>query len=356
MSRTALRRMAAVAATLLAGTMMAACSSSDDSSKSGGSTGSGTVSFPLTVTDASGQKLTLDKKPTKIGCYWTGCDEVLASLGVVPYASPNVADTTRGSLIYPNGEPTQDISKLGGEDNAESWAKAGVDLIVTRGPASPEMKAFEQVAPVLYLYAPGLDDSAKLSGLDAYKKDVEIMGQVTGKVSEATAAVKGFDTFMTKLASKAPATAANTTVAPIFQTDDGSYQLLAPTAPFCVALSEYKLGKCAESSARNASTWVINGEAFLALNPDWIPYMGGQDNSPLDWKRRNDAIWNKLTAVKDKHVYNATSRIFCCSLRTLAPTLQEYAYNVWGPNAGIANPGKINDYAYTDDYSPLSSN
>ena len=84
MSRTALRRMAAVAATLLAGTMMAACSSSDDSSKSGGSTGSGTVSYPLTLTDASGQKLTLDKKPTKIGCYWTGCDEVLASLGVVP--------------------------------------------------------------------------------------------------------------------------------------------------------------------------------------------------------------------------------------------------------------------------------
>jgi len=349
--------MATVAVVILAGTMLAACSSSDDSSgKSGGSDTSGSVSFPLTITDASGQKLTLDKKPTKIGCYWTGCDEILASLGVVPYASPNVADTTRGSLVYPDGEPTKDISKLGGEDNAESWAKAGVDLIVTRGPASPEVKAFEQVAPVLYLYAPGLDDSANLSGLDAYKKNVEIMGQVTGKVSEATAAVKGFDTFMTKLASAAPADAATTTVAPIFQTDDGSYQLIAPTSPFCVALEEYKIGKCVQSSARNASTWVINGEAFLALDPNWIPYMGGEDNSQLDWKRRSDAIWNKLTAVKEKHVYNSTSRIFCCSLRTLAPAIQEYAYHVWGPTSGVADPGKINDYAYTDDYSPLASN
>jgi iron complex transport system substrate-binding protein len=334
--------------------MMAACSSSNDSSGSRGGDGSGSVSFPLTLTDASGQKVTLREKPKAIGCYWTGCDEILASLGVVPTASPNVADTTRGRLVYPDGLPPEDINKLGGEDNAESWARAGVDLIVTRGPASPEMKALEAVAPVLYLYAPGLDDSGKLSGLEAYKKNVEIMGEVTGKTAEAAAAVKGFDTFMTKLASKAPANAADTTVAPIFQTDDGSYQLIAPTSAFCVALTDYKLGKCASSSARDATTWVINGEAFLALNQTWIAYMGGEDGTALDWRRRDDAVWKQLTAVKEQHVYNATSRIFCCSLRTLAPSLQEYAYHVWGPSSGIADPGKITDYAYTDDYSPLA--
>ncbi|WP_427889143.1 ABC transporter substrate-binding protein [Kribbella sp. GL6] len=354
MSRKALRPVVIAAVAILTGALLAACSSSGKTSNQGGNDAAGS-SFPLTITDASGQKLTLQKKPEAIGCYWTGCDEILAALGVVPHASPNAVDTTKGKLIYPNGLPEQDVNKLGGEDNAESWAKAGVDLIVTRGPASPEVKAFEAVAPVLYLYAPGLDDSGKLTGLEAYKKNVELMGQVTGKVAEAKAANDGFDTFMTKLASKAPAGAADTTVAPIFQTDDGTYQLIAPTSAFCVALNQYKLGKCAESSARNATSWVVNSEAFLALNPGWIPYMGGANGTALDWKRRGDAVWKQLTAVKDQHVYNATSRIFCCSLRTLAPSLQEYAYNAWGANSGIADPGKVTDYVYADDYSPLSA-
>ncbi|MGN6721201.1 MAG: ABC transporter substrate-binding protein [Marmoricola sp.] len=352
MSRRALRRSVIALTAVLFGATLTACSSTPSTS---GTTKGGSTSFPMTLVDAAGQSIKLAKQPKAIGCYWAGCDEILASLGLVAHASSNDVSGMSGKLIYPIGPPAVDINKVGGEDNAESWAVAGVDLIVTRGPASPQMKAFQQVAPVLYLYAPGLDDSGKLTGLDAYKKDVLIMGQVTGHEKQAEAVVAHFDSFMQKLASAAPPGAANKTVAPIFQTDDGSYQLIAPTSAFCVALKQYKLGKCTQSSARNATSWVINGEAFLATNPDWIAYMGGVDNSNLDWRRRNDAVWKQLGAVKSQHVYNATSRIFCCSLQTLAPALQEYAFHVWGPSSGVADPGKVADYVYNGSYSPLAS-
>ena len=41
--------------------------------------------FPLTITDATGQEFTFDAPP-KIGCYWYGCFEALADLGVPVYA------------------------------------------------------------------------------------------------------------------------------------------------------------------------------------------------------------------------------------------------------------------------------
>lgn len=365
------RRVAAVAAAGVAALLLAACGSSSGSSGSaGGSSGStgssgagssgasssaATVSFPLTVTDAAGQKLTFDKPVTNIGCYWAGCDEILADLGVVPAASSNIQNDG-GKLVYPNGTPKADITKLGGEDNPESWAAAGVDLIVVRGPASASVNAFKSAAKVLYLYAPGFDDATPYKGLDAYRQNLRLLGQVTGHPDAATAAIKRFDSFMAALKSKAPAGAAKTSVALIFQSNDGTYTLVGPTSPFCVGLVDYGLGTCVSSPSRNATSWQINAEAFLALNPDWVVYMGGESGKSTSWVKRNDPTWGKLSAVLAKHVYDSPdAREYCCSLRVLAPSYQLYAFHLWGAASGIADPGPVLQYDYTDQSTPLAS-
>ena len=364
-------RAVAVAAASVATLLLAACGStggssggSSGSSGSAGSNSSGAAAsgstsaketFPLTVKDAAGQTLTFDKPVTDIGCYWAGCDEILADLGLVPAASSNI-ENENGKLVYPDGTPKQDITKLGGEDNPESWAAAGVDLIVVRGPASASVDAFKTAAKVLYLYAPGFDDATPYKGLDAYKQNLRLLGQVTDHVAAATAAINRFDTFMTALKSKAPADAASTTVALIFQSNDGTYTLVGPTSPFCAGLVQYGLGKCVSSPSRNATSWQINAEAFLALNPDWIVYMGGQSGTSTSWVKRNDPTWGKLSAVLAKHVYDdPAAREYCCSLRVLAPSYQLYGYEVWGASSGIANPGAILNYDYDDQSSPLAS-
>ncbi len=350
--------------------LLAACSSSSspssDSSTKANQSGASAAPFPVTITDAAGQKLTFDKPVRKIGCYWSGCDEGLADLGVTPWASSNIqgeADSNNkpSTLVYSGGLPKMDTTKLGGEDNPESWAAAGVDLIVTRRPASATMNAFKKVAPVLYLYAPGsapgTDDTSQYHGVAAYEQNLRLLGAITGQTEAASQAIKRFDTFVTKLATKAPTSAATTTVALIFQSNDGTYTLYGgPTLPFCAVLTQYRLGSCADPGGRNAASWQINAEAFLALNPDWIIYMGGQDGASTDWRKRSDPTWTKLSAVTNKQVLNDfDAREYCCSLRALAPTLQLYAYTVWGgASSGVANPGPVADYRYDDKSSPIA--
>jgi ABC-type Fe3+-hydroxamate transport system substrate-binding protein len=350
----------AVATAAVAMLTLASCSSSGQSGGTNASSASGSTApgqsakFPVTITDAVGHKHTFDKPVTKIGCYWAGCDEDLADLGLVPAASSNIQNEN-GKLVYPLGQPSADITKMGGEDNPESWAAAGVDLIVVRGPANADIKAFESVAPVLYLYAPGFDDSTPYKGLKGYEQNLRLLAEVTGRPDAADKAIKRFDTFMSALKAKAPANAAKATVAAIFQSNDGTYTLVGPTSPFCVGLVQYGMGRCVESASRNATSWQINSEAFLALNPDWIVYMGGESGKSTSWVKRSDATWKKLSAVLARHVYDdPAAREYCCSMRVLAPTYQLYGYQVWGSGSGVADPGAILDYNYTDKSSPVA--
>jgi ABC-type Fe3+-hydroxamate transport system substrate-binding protein len=203
---------------------------------------------------------------------------------------------------------------------------------------------------MFYLWAPGYDTDAKFTGPEAYEENLRLLGEITGRSAEADAAVKRYQTFIENLKAKAPAGAADTTVSPLLATTDGSYVTQPASSAFCVALKEDALGQCAVSPKFNASTWQVNPEAYLAMDPDWIAYTGAVDydaatpTAKSTWKARHDPVWEKLSAVRQGHVYDAPDQMHCCGLRTLEFHLQDYAFHVWGPSSGISDPGILNAY------------
>lgn len=299
----------------------------------GGTSTNTESSDPITVVDAAEQEITFEDPP-KVGCAWAGCVGIMADLGVTPHADGywEIGEPTN-PFEYPDGLPEHLLEDA---SNPEEWAKAEVDVIVRRGPADPEHKALEQAAPVLYLHHPTYADSSA-SGLDAYIENLEIMGDMLGKPEAATEAVQRFDETVRALQEAAPEGAADTRFAPIFGNFTDGYRVSGTENPFCVALSTYDFGTCVD-----AETGEMNAEAFLDLEPDWIGVIVFDDEE--DYTDRDDPVWDRLEAVKNDHVYAASSRIYCCTLRGLTHALQEYAYQVWGEEGGIPSPGPLEEF------------
>src|SRR5690606_6389600 len=102
----------------------------------------------------------------------------------------------------------------------------------------------------------------------------------------------------------------STQVANLTADDPGVYSLLDPNSPFCDALSTYELGGCVSIAGWNPSSWVVNSEAFLEADPEWIAYtVYSPDQSYAD---RDDPVWGRLSAVRSGQVFDFT-RSNCCS-------------------------------------------
>ncbi len=294
------------------------------------------VTFPLTVTDGGGVEHTFTEPVTKIGCLYYGCVEILADLGIVPNATLS-GDDTDSAFFYPLGAPAHEIKD---EVSPEQWGKSGSDVIIDlAGPiGDDDAKALGSVAPVVFLAAPykAWDPKSTLAGVAAWRSDLELLGQITGKPEAAQAALDRYDAFVARLKELAPADASSQQVANLSFTDDGTYSLMDPGSPFCEALADNALGTCSQIPGWSADTWEINAEAFLAADPPMIAYTVWDDAQ--SFKDRDDPVWKRLTAVKDDKVFDFT-RTNGCSLRKLEHALQDYAYNAWGAASGVPDPG-----------------
>lgn len=271
--------------------------------------------FPLTITDAAGQEFTFDAPP-RIGCWWAGCTEILADLGLVAHAAGYDEETAKSIFAYPHGLPPQQIADT---QNPELWAAAEVDIVIMRVPLAPEHEAYNLATPVFYLHHPSYGESDQ-SGYDAFIENLRIVGQLTGQPDAAEAAITRFTTALETLRTFSTPAIAAQTVAVLFQGD--GYRMIGPGNPFCVALAEAALGNCI---GEGAASYEVNAEEFLNLDPDWIVYQTG-DTSYQD---RTDPIWAELSAVKAGQVFDATNnRYYCCSTRGLILALQDYANHV----------------------------
>ncbi len=292
--------------------------------------------FPLTITDAAGQEFTFDAPP-KIGCDWYGCYEALADLGIPPYAGALAEEELTSVFYAPAGPP---INRIIDGTNPESWAAAAIDLYMTRVPDSADLDAMRQVAPVFFLHHPSYGAS-DITGYQAYLENLRILGQLTGHPAAADAAIARFATALATL--KALSTPETTALRVAILFGGEGYGGLAPNHPFCVALAEVGLGQCVEAAEGDA--WLeVNAEQFLAIDPDWIVYVG----FGTSYQERTDPVWSQLTAVKEGRVFDAGHRYYCCSTRGLIHAFQEYVSHVL-PDAAIPAPGPV------DAFDPLQS-
>lgn len=290
--------------------------------------------FPLTITDAAGVEYTFDSPP-KIGCWWAGCMEILADLGVSPHASAYTDENKDSAFFYPAGVPAQQIADT---SSPEAWAAAEVDVIIMRVPPDPSQDLVKEAAPVFYLHHPSYGESSQ-TGYAAFVENLRIMAQLLDNPEAAEIAIARFETVMDNLSAIATEETAARSVSVLFNGE--GYSMIGTENPFCDALVQTGLGHCTGDAKDN---YEVNAEEFLSLDPDWIVYQIGPS-----YTERTDPVWSQLTAVKEGQVYDAQGhRYYCCSLRGLIHGLQEFAHHTV-PEANIPAPG------FWLDFDPLQS-
>ncbi|MEM9562707.1 MAG: ABC transporter substrate-binding protein [Actinomycetota bacterium] len=302
-----------------------------DDTSAGESAGELATVYPLTISDAYGTEFTFEEPP-RIGCGWYGCVEAGAELGV-PFAASIISEEEAASAFYSRAAPEVFISDF---LNPEEWAAADVDVVFV-SPANIGQPDFEPVSQVVPVFALHYDNFVSeqwpgvLGGYEAYQENIRLIGTIMDRQAEAEEALARFDAAVENLAQYATPETAEETIGIIGLL---GYASLASGSALCQVLNEAGHGTCVGTGVAE----MLNAEAFLALNPDFVIDTG----DPAE--RDTDPIWPQLAAVQNDNFINfETNRFYCCSTLGLILASQEYVHKRF-PDAGMPNPGPNADF------------
>ncbi|MEW2522967.1 iron-siderophore ABC transporter substrate-binding protein [Actinacidiphila alni] len=147
---------------------------------------------PITLTDATGTRIRLDKPATKVvGTEWNVVED-LVTLGVDPVGVADVKGYTAWDTAAPLKNSPKDIGTRG-EPSMDTIAALDPDLIVaTTDLPAAAVTQLRKIAPVLEVR------SADATGqIGLMTRTLDLIAQATGTTAQADAAKKAFDTKLT---------------------------------------------------------------------------------------------------------------------------------------------------------------
>lgn len=300
-----------------------AASTSPEASPTGGS---------LTVTDATGTKITLDHPAQRIVCLVGECEDILASLGIKPVA----VNDTYGQDPHLWGDEAKSFAKIGGSfsaPNIEDIAKATPDLVIGIANADEQLRpSMKPIAPMYITNPATYQDSLK---------DLENIGQLTGRSAQASAAAKKFTDELANYKAKSPNNVSTVLIygaAPNFSVfTQGSLtpSVLSQIATYPIPAPPNAPG------ASDHEPGAIPGslEELLKINPDTL-LIASFGNSKISQQLSSQPVWKELKAVKDNRVYevNPSYYVFGRGPISLEQALQDAMSKLYPGSVGTPTP------------------
>jgi iron complex transport system substrate-binding protein len=282
--------LAVLAAAALA---LGACGGDDDGGSATAAAGPG----PIQVTDAAGRTVELDAAATRVACMQTGCDEILADLGMVPLATWVPEEVARYPIYF--GERADRIELHQDEVDVEQVAATRPDLIYVREGQEKEAEQLAKIAPVYTAY------SGFTTGPEQLKENLREVAELVGRPQQAEQTMRRFDATVRRVREAAPADATETTVFVQSGYETRKYAGWFRGGFFCNLLEREQLGRCALDAPAGAEDGYgeVSAEAVLEADPDLILYMASSDYGVAPPSERSDPTWRRLTAVREGRVY-----------------------------------------------------
>ncbi|MEW2545121.1 iron-siderophore ABC transporter substrate-binding protein [Streptomyces sp. NPDC047002] len=294
----------AVAATAAALTL-AACGSTEPAA-----TASKPAAQKITLTDATGAKITLEGPAKKVVSTEWVVTEDLASLGVKQAGAADVKGYRQYDAAVPLPNTPEDIGTRG-EPSMDTVAALAPDLIIaTTDLSASALKQLKKVAPVLEL-RPG--DATDQMG--RMKQNLDLIARATGRTAQAAALEKKFDAKLA--AGRGKLAAAGLDGAEVAFADGyvASHQVsVRPyTAGSLVGTVNEQLG------LKNA--WTVKGdkdyglattdvEGLTKLGKDTRFVYGSGAGNPFDGALKKNAVWTSLPFVTRHHLVTVKSGIW----------------------------------------------
>jgi iron complex transport system substrate-binding protein len=290
------------------------------------------TSGDLTVTDATGTEVTLDKPAERVVCLVAQCEDILASLGVKPAA----VNDTYGQDPHLWGDEAKDFDKIGGsfkDPNLEDIAKMTPDLVIGVANAHEQLRpAMEPIAPFYIANPASYQDSID---------DLENIGLLTDHADEAKAAAKKFTDELSEYEAKATDKVSTVLIygpAPNFSVfTEGS---LTPSV--LSAIADYPIpAPPTTPGASDHEPGAIPGslEQLLTIDPDTL-LIASFGKNKISEQLAADPVWSQLSAVKNDRVYEVDPNYYVFGRGTisLSAALEDAMSKLYPDASGTPTP------------------
>ncbi|GHB17795.1 MULTISPECIES: ABC transporter substrate-binding protein [Streptomyces] len=296
------RHLLTTAAVAVAALSLAACGTTEPSSDD--SAASDKPAEKITLTDATGTKVTLDGPAKKVVATEWNVVEDLITLGVAPVGVADVKGYTAWNTAAPlTGDP-KDIGTRG-EPSIDTVAALAPDLVVATSDLSPAVvKQLRKVAPVLEITAADAADQ-----IGTMNEGLDLIAKATGTTAQADAAKKDFEASVAE--GKKALEDAGLGGAEIASADgyvaSNQVSIRAYTSGSLLGAVNEKLG------LKNA--WTVKGdesyglattdvEGLTGLGDVHFPYVANDaDGDAFTGPLAKNAVWKSLPFVKAGNVH-----------------------------------------------------
>ena len=299
--------------------ILAGCSSTEELSegnKNNKQTKEQTATFPVTITDDAGNKVTIEEQPDAIVSLLPSVTETLFAIGL--------DDEIVGVSDYDNyPAETADIQKVGSMDlNLEAILALQPDVAFLQDyhvtNASDGIKQLQEAGIEVVIVEIG-------STFDSVYESIEMIGKATGKPTEAEQIVTDMKDKVNELQKKAEGITETKSVwveispqPDIFTAGSGTY------------INEMLEMIRAVNVASDLEGWPqVNEEEAVNMNPDVILTTYGYYVEDAREQILNRAGWQEVTAVKNEEVYDIDSDMVTRSGPRLVEGMEEIAKAVY---------------------------
>ncbi len=268
------------------------------------------MTWPRTIKDALGKQITLKKKPERIVLLDFGFMESMFALGVPPIASTYAERSLKGfGTLQPYATNAQ-IEELGEgrAPNLEKLAELAPDLILqTAEPEHLDMKLYErasQIAPVVTFNS------------SDWKEQLRNFAACLGEEKKAEAYIISIETLLAESRKKLSGHNGKT-VALLFESSGtkGNFVITGSAENPVWFDRETGLGLTPPDGYPRKGE-AISLEGLAAINPDYIFLFGSLGSAANDYKQnylsektQASSVWQSLTAVKNRHVYQLDAAV-----------------------------------------------
>lgn len=300
---------------------MVGCSNSTTESNSKDTKQATTQTFPVTIKDASGDKVTIKAEPKKIVSLMPSNTETAFALGL----GDKIVGVTQNDN-YP--KETKDIPKVGDmKVNVEKVIALKPDLVLAHTMnmslnGSDSIKQLKQAGITVLV----------VNDAESFKQtydSIEMIGKATGKTEAAVTLVNDMKAKIKDIQEKAKSVKADERKKVLIEVQSTPDIYVAGKHTF---MDEMLQIINADNVAGKLESWAkVDGEAMVAANPDIIITTSGQYNKDVKNLVLKRSGWEDVSAIKNKQVYDVDSDTLTRSGPRLVKGVEELAKAVY-PN------------------------
>lgn len=305
---------------LLAAGVLAGCGSSNDAKdEKGGKQGTEQTQpgFPVTVTDASGEKIKINKKPETIVSLIPSNTEIVFALGL--------GEKIVGRSEFDNyPEEVLDIESIGDQNfNVEKIISLNPDLVL--GEASHinfSAEGLQQLkdAGITVVLIPGASSFAQVY------ENIEMIGKITGAEDKAEEVINDMKDRIAKVKEKATEVKEKKSV--IFEVFPEPTISLAGEKTFMGEIASIINAELSNADLEDA--WPqVNPEYVIEKNPDVIITTYGFFTEDPVAKVSSRPGFQDITAVKEKQIFDVNNDLVTRPGPRLAEGVEEVAKFVY---------------------------